>query len=243
MTRWSKLKEWLVDVLRPLLFGAHVYSLIAAATILSLCVLGYGSWIRTFSIPLFVVGALGLSIVLMLGRFQFWLWKRLGHHEQPKTSRGDFAKSHVIALAVFAIACGASFFLGSYLRKRRAERKVHQCTKLIAALEEHKKKTGRLPDDEADLKALDAFKTLRHSELVYFGERSTNGLSWAAEKIANADVSVFVLSNSFQLVIPIERMSPITFSSFRVLTYESAHGHWRKTLLHWSLMGAYFDAD
>lgn len=84
-------------------------------------------------------------------------------------------------------------------------------------------------------------ETLRRKYLFYYGEWNTNGVDWTPSRIAQADISLFVTTNRFECVVPIERMSPISFSSFRVYSYTSEHPEWNRTLLHWSLLGAHID--
>jgi hypothetical protein len=225
------------------LFVAYVYSFITSIILFCLCATGFGSWIRPVGIPLLLVGLLSLLILLTRGQIQFRLWLRLAGHDELKVLSANFAKVLGSALMIFTIACSLSYFLGSHIRKRGAARKADRCSKLITALEEYKKQRGTYPNVRADLINIDAFKSLRHTESIYLGDQSTNDVDWTPSKIADANVSVFVLSNRFQLVVPIERMSPITFSSFRVFSYENDRAHWRETRLHWSLLGAYIDSE
>jgi hypothetical protein len=82
---------------------------------------------------------------------------------------------------------------------------------------------------------------LRRRYLFYYGEQSTNGVGWLVGDLVKANVSVFVTTKYLQCVIPIEKISPVSFSSFFVYSYSSEHPKWNKVLLHWSPLGAYVD--
>jgi hypothetical protein len=83
---------------------------------------------------------------------------------------------------------------------------------------------------------------LRRRYFFYFGEQTTNGVEWDADKLVAVHAGLFVITNRFQCLIPIEKASPVSFSSFYVFAYSSEHPAWSKVLLHWSIGEAHVDA-
>jgi hypothetical protein len=130
--------------------------------------------------------------------------------------------------------------VGGKLREARVRKTCADCIPLIADLEKQKKFTGIYPTNPVDL--VKSNTVLRRRYFFYYGQSSINGVDWLPEEVSKANtISLFVTTNRFQCVIPIEKMSPITFSSYYVFTYSSEYPTWKKALLHWSLMNAYID--
>lgn len=129
--------------------------------------------------------------------------------------------------------------IGGKFPERRARKICDDCNSLIADLENQKRVTGYYPTNAPDL--VKSNTILRRRYVFYFGESTTNGIDWAADKIVRTHVSLFVTTNHFQCIIPIEKLSPVSFSSFYVYSCTSEHPNWNKVLFHWSLLGAYVD--
>jgi len=221
-----------------------VYVLIAAISgiIFVTCYFGYGCWFRVdglvfmFFVPIIFVL---LLTVILAGRLQTMIWRRL--LKQPETNSSQMPLGEL-----FFRACFVTLFipiwcadLGNKFPEARAQKVCADCAPLIADLGKYKQLKGIYPTNAVDL--VKSNTILRHRYFFYYGQPNTNGVDWTPDKIVEAHVSLFVTTNSFQCIVPIEKMSPVTFSSFYVYSCSSEHPVWSKVLLHWSLLGAYFD--
>jgi hypothetical protein len=196
-----------------------------------------GGFLFMFVVPSIFI--LFLTVILV-GRLQVVIWKRL--LKQVETSANQmplaelFWRASLVALIVPIVCANA----GGKFPEARAKKACADCAPLIADLEKAKNLTGIYPTDASAL--VKSNTVLRRRYFFYYGHTGTNGVDWSPDEISKADtISLFVMTNHFQCVIPIEKMSPVTFSSYYVFSYSSDHPNWNKVLLHWSLLGAYVD--
>lgn len=227
--------------LHPGLSGSYVLTAVLSVSVFMAYYTGYGSWLRPFW---FVVIPL-LLLITLLGGIAGWLqvriWQRL---IRPATS--DFGRmplSEFICRSVYpAIAVlSLAAFAGNRQREERARRICNDCTVLVSVMEAERKQQGMYPTNVAAL--LKSHPPPRRKHSFYLGEIGTNGVEWTVGQLAQSEVSIFANTNEFRMVVPVERMSPISFSSFNVFTLTSKKPEWRKTLLHWNLFDVHFDDD
>jgi hypothetical protein len=238
----SEIKKFVFGFLNPSLFGVYVLIAAVSGIIFVTCYFGYGCWYRIggllFLIFVPTIFILLLTVVLV-GRLQIVIWKRL--LKQPETNVNQmplaelFWRACLVTLDVPLICAN----VGGRFPEARAKKICADCIPLIADLEKGKITQGIYPTDAAGL--VKSNTVLRRRYIFYYGEQSTNGVDWFVGNLVKANVSVFVTTNHLQCVIPIEQISPVSFSSFYVYSYSSEHPAWNKVLLHWSLLGAYTD--
>ncbi|HYV26638.1 MAG TPA: hypothetical protein VFA77_03835 [Candidatus Eisenbacteria bacterium] len=235
-------KRFFLGFINPSLFGAYVLIVVLSAIIFGASYMGYGCWFRVggilflLLIPTF---AALLLVVVLSGWLQAWIWKRLQKQSEANSNQMPLIevlwRSCLVALLIpFLSAC-----IGGKFCEARAHRICDDCAPLIADLEKEKKLSGIYPTNAVTL--VRSNTVLHRRYLFYYGVPSTNSVDWIPNKILQAHISLFVTTNTFQCVVPIERMSPISFSSFYVFSYSSEHPAWNKVLLHWSMFGAYMD--
>ena len=140
----------------------------------------------------------------------------------------------VYLVAVLVMLLGAG--VGGKLCEIRAKIVCRDCGLLIAGLEKERELHGTYPTNSAAI--VNANKILRRKYVFYYGESGTNGIDWAAGQVGKAGISLFVTTNRLECMVPIEKITPISFSSFYVFSYTSDRSTWNKTLLHWSPLGA-----
>lgn len=236
------IKKLILGFLNPSMFSVYVLIGSVSGIVFVTCYFGYGCWYRiggllilVFAPTVFVL----LLTVILAERLQRVIWTRfLG---QPKTNKDEmplpehFWRACLIALLV-PMLCAK---IGGKFPETRAQKICDDCNSLIADLQTKRMLHGFYPTNAVELVKSNA--VLRRRYVFYYGQPTTNGVAWTPDKIVEAHVSFFVTTNSFQCIVPIEKMSPISFSSFYVFSRSSEHPSWNKVLLHWSPLGAYFD--
>ena len=242
MNKKDAIRQFALGFLNPNLFSVYVLIAGVSGIIFVTCYFGCGSWYRVggllflFFVPIFFV--LLLTVVLA-GRLQKIIWTRmLG---QPKADENEMPLAELFGRA-FLIAILIPFLcakLGGSFAQARAQKICGDCNPLIADLQTKKKLLGFYPTNAVEM--VKSNSTLRRRYFFYYGQQSTNGVDWSPNKVVEANVSLFVTTNRFQCIVPIEKISPVSFSSFYVFSCSSEHPAWNKVLLHWSLFGAYVD--
>ena len=238
----NEIKQFAIGFLNPSLFGVYVLIAAVSGIIFLACFLGYGCWFRVGGLlfQIFVPTVLVLLLaVIFVGRIQIVIWKRLV--KQPEATVNQMSLVEVcwracLLVLVIPFICAS---LGGKFPEARANKICVDCDPLITSLENARKSLGAYPTNVAEL--VKSNTVLRRRYIFYYGEQTTNGVDWSVGDLVKANVSLFASTNRFQCVIPIERVSPVSFSSFYVYSYSSEHPAWNKVLLHWSLMGAYTD--
>ncbi len=242
MSLRNAVRHFAFGFLNPDLCGFYVLLAVISATTFGTCYFGYGSWFRIGGL-LFLIFIPSVCIlliaVILAGRLQIWIWKRLA--KQPEVSPSQMPLLELFWRAAVAMLIVPLLFgyFGGRLCERRAQKPFAESASLIAELENEKKLHGFYPTNVISL--VKSNTVLRRRYYFYYGESGTNGIEWTADQIAKADISIFTTTTNYQIVIPIEKMSPITYSSFYVYSYTSEYPLWNKVLLHWSLLGAYID--
>jgi hypothetical protein len=236
------IKKFILGFLNPSLFSVYVLIAGVSGIVFVSCYFGYGCWYRIGGL-LFVVFVptvfVLLFTVILAGRLQKVIWTRL--LGQPTTNENEmplpelFWRACLIAILI-PILCAK---LGGKFPETRAEKTCGDCNPLIADLQTKKKLLGFYPTNAVDL--VKSNTVLRRRYFFYYGQPTTNGVDWTPDKVVEAHVSLFVTTNSFQCIVPIEKISPVSFSSFYVFSCNSEHPVWNKVLLHWSPLGAYVD--
>jgi hypothetical protein len=235
-------RQFVVGFFHPELFGAYVLIAMLSAGVGAAYYFGYGCLFRIGGLLFLVfVPALAAALLLVVfgGWLQSWLWRGPLKQGRSAAARLSLFESFCRTLMAAAVCLLASSAVGSKLCDARARKICAHAVSLIAEVERAQKQQGTYPTNTAAL--VRSKPELRRKYRFYYGDWTTNGVDWTPDRIASADISFFVTTNRFQCVVPIERMSPITFSSFRVYCYTSEHPAWNRTLLHWSLLGAYID--
>ena len=238
----SGIKKFVLGFLNPSLFGAYVLIAGVSGIVFVTCFFGYGCWYRVggllFLIFVPTVFVLLLTVILV-GRLQIVIWKRLLKQTEINVNQIPLAEQFWRVCLVALIVPLVCANVGGKFPEARAQKICADCAPLIADLEKGKKLQGFYPTNAAEL--VKSNTVLRRRYLFYYGEQSTNGVDWLVGDLVKANISMFVTTNRLQCVIPIERISPVNFSSFYVYSYSSEHPAWNKVLLHWSLLGAYTD--
>lgn len=236
------IKKFVLGFLNPSLFG--VYVLIAAiSTIVFLtCYYGYGCWYRVGGL-LFLFFVPTVFVLLLLVIFTGWLQKVIWTHllSQPKINGNEMPSVEIFWRACLVASCSLVLCgkLGGKFPDARAQKICGDCTPLLTEVETQKKLLGFYPTNAVDL--VRSNTVLRRRYFFYYGQPTTNGFAWSVDRVAEAHVSLFVMTNSFQCIVPIEKLSPVSFSSFYVFSFSSEHPAWNKVLLHWSAFHADVD--
>ena len=149
----------------------------------------------------------------------------------------------MLAYSILAttVLLAASIWIGAEFRESKARKTCRRADSLLAMLQEEKARTGIYP---ADLRAYVRTNVpWRREVLFYYGETNAEvgGVDWQPHHVANSDITLMTFSNRLECMVPIERMSPVSFSSFQVFVFTSEHPRWFKSRLHWSLAGTYVD--
>jgi hypothetical protein len=240
---WPRIKPALVPFLHPDLFGSYVLAANFSVVVGLIFAFGYGCvfQIGGFLFLLFLPTLLGSwMLVLIGGAVHRWLWHRIA---RPQSVGENLPFTIVLAYSFLATAAllVVSILIGAEFRESKARKVCRRADSLIAMLQEERARTGTYP---TNLRAY--VKTnvpWRREVLFYYGETKgeTNGVDWQPRHVAGSDITVMTSSNYLECMVPIERMSPISFSSFQVFVFTSDHPNWFKSRLHWSLNGAYVD--
>jgi hypothetical protein len=236
----GEIKKFVLGFFSPGLFGIYVFAAILGVIIFGVFYYGYGCWFRVGGfLPVIVIPTVCLLflVVVFAGWLQTQIWKRL--LKQPDACAIPLVELLVTGTIVTLVVLSLSAEIGAEVREAQARRICRDCNPLIAELKRKKNLHGIYPTNTVALVKTNT--TLHHRYFFYYGQSGTNGIEWSADKIAEASISLFVATNSFQFVVPIEKMSPISFSSFYVYSYTSEHPFWDKTKLHWFLGGAFID--
>ncbi|HTI99426.1 MAG TPA: hypothetical protein VL527_11135 [Dongiaceae bacterium] len=181
-----------------------------------------------------------LLAVVFGERLQQMIWSRL--LKQPATGPNGMSLADqcwraavvIVGFPVLAAVYGGTF------PEARARQICHDCAPLITQLQSEYKLRGIYPTNAVAL--VKSNEVLRRRYHFYYGRPNTNGVDWTPDEMEAAHVSCFVTTDSFQCVVPIEHVSPVSFSSYYVFSATSEHPEWHKVRLHWSLLGAYIDA-
>jgi hypothetical protein len=232
-----QLRRILLPFLHPDLFGTYVLAAVYSTALGLVYALGFGCFIRAGGF-LFLGPTLIVSWVLVLtaGAFQGWLWRRVAKPAPPATALKG-AKLVAYSFLAMTLMLFSSMWIGAEIREVRARQLCRRVEPLVARLQQEKNRTGNFP---TNLRAFVRTNAPEYKKLLfYYGE--TNGVDWLPNRVAGSDVTLLAVSNQLECVVPIERMSPISFSSFQVFAFTSDHPRWFKTRLHWSLLGAYID--
>jgi hypothetical protein len=238
----SKIQKFALGFFNPSLFGVYVLTAGVSGIIFVTCYFGYGCWYRIGGLLflIFIPTVLVLLLAVILGgRLQIVIWQRL--LKQPKTNviQMPLAELFWRGCLICLIAPLVCANIGGQYPEARARKICADCVPLIADLEKGKRTQGFYPTNTVELVKSNIL--LRRRYIFYYGEQSTNGVDWYVNDLVKANISVFVTTNHFQCVVPIEKISPVSFSSFYIFSYSSEHPAWHKVLLHWSLLGAYTD--
>ncbi|MFC1497750.1 hypothetical protein ACFLS1_04640 [Verrucomicrobiota bacterium] len=199
--------------------------------------MGYGSWVRPLNIPILGTILLALAVSIYLVRLVKCLFRRA---RRDKTEKAHLTLSAILCVLLFAtFALLSSAFLGARTLSCRRKEIRRSCEPLIKQITAQQQITGTYP---TQMSQFEDYIDLRRKHSLYLGDRQADGsVEWSPFEIGNSDISLFVNSNRFSCVVPIEKTSLITFSSFYAWRYESHQPGWVKTKIHWSLAGAYMD--
>jgi hypothetical protein len=235
------LRPYLVPFLHPDLFGTYVLATLFSGAAGVAFAMGYGSVFRLGGflflafLPIMIACWL---LVLVMGSLQRWLW----HRAAKPVPTGDNLR--VMDLITYSFLVTASMLLagiwfGAVFREFQAREVCRRVEPLLAMLRDEKNRSGMYPPN------LRAFvKTnvpWRRDVLFYHGE--TNGVEWLPNHVASSDITLMAVSNRLECIVPIERMSPVSFSSFKIFVFTSDRQRWTRSRLHWSLLGAYIDPE
>jgi hypothetical protein len=233
--------RFILGFLNPSLFGAYVMILVLGGTTFAASFFGYGSWFRVGGLLFMVIipaAAILLLAVVVGGWLQIRIWRQFQKHETNSNlmQLSELIWRAYLVVVIALLLCAAA---GGKLREIHTKRVCNDCDLLIASLEKERELRGIYPTNTTAL--VNANKILRRKYLFYYGESGTNGIDWSVGQVGKADISLFVTTNRLECLVPIEKISPVSFSSFHVFSYASDRSTWNKTLLHWSPLGAYMD--
>jgi hypothetical protein len=230
-------KKFLIGFFNPNLSGVYVFIGVLSTIFFGIYYFGYGCWLREGAFFLVPAVCVLILIITLTAWLQTRIWNLLS--KQPETNKITLSEmltwAGIVAFIIIPLCVG----VGAKICEVRADRVCRDCDVLITDLENGKKLQGIYPTNAPVM--VKANSVLRRKYFFYYGHTDANGINWDPSEIAEANVSFFITTNHFQIVVPIEKMSPISFSSFYVYSYFSDHPFWNKTKLHWSLMGSYID--
>jgi hypothetical protein len=236
------IKKFILGFFNPSLFGVYVLIAGVSGIIFVTCYFGYGCWYRIGGL-LFVVFVPTIFVlllaVILAGRLQNAIWMRLIGLPKPNESEMPLLELFWRACLILLLIPTLCAKLGGEFPEARSEKICGDCEPLIADLQTKKKSLGFYPTNAVEL--VKSNTVLRRRYFFYYGQPNTNGVDWTPDKVVESHVSFFVTTNSFQCIVPIEKISPVSFSSFYVFSYSSENPAWNKVLLHWSPLGAYID--
>ena len=129
--------------------------------------------------------------------------------------------------------------LGSVFAENHARRVCTQCDAVIHELENYRVDNGVFPTNVANLASIEDLTKLHR---IYLGQATSDGeVQWQPHEVGRTDVSLFISPTGYICIVPIERTSLISFSSFSVYARANGDARWQKRKVHWSLLGAYLD--
>lgn len=201
------------------------------------CVFQIGGFLFLIFFPTVVVCWL---LVVIGGAIQRWVWRRIA---RPANTEVNFRVTDLLTYSFLATAAMllTSIWMGAEFREFKARTMCQKAEPLLAILREEKTRTGSYP---LNLRAYGkTHVSWPRNVRFYYGETNgqTTGLDWLPHRVAGSDITLLAFSNRLECIVPIERMSPISFSSFQVFTSTPEHPRWFKSKLHWSLAGAHID--
>ena len=236
------MRQWMRNVgsnlLNPYLTGVYVLAAFSSAITFSVCAFGYGAtW--PADVLLILIGSLLATAIVLSTRIQWFLWRKLYPSSNPSLQL-PLGQAVFYSLLLLVASFVAGRLAGDGLRTVLTRRTCRDCQPFLDELVAYKRNHGTFP---SDARTLGSYHSLAKHRRIYLVQESNadKELRWNLDDLDRAEVSLFVLPDRFQCVVPIERSSLISFSHFRVYLFESTDNQWRRTLMHWSLLGAYMD--
>lgn len=225
-------------LLNPYFTGVYVLTAIASVTMLSLSCLGYGSnW--PANALLVLLGSLMATTVILSTRVQWWVWKKLGTAEDP-TSRIPLGRAVCYSILILVTGVALGGFVGEGCRTFRAWRICRECQPLLDDLNAYQRDHGTYPNE---IESLRSYQSLVKQRRIYLVQqpKADEQLQWYLDDLDRSAISLFVLPERVQCIVPIQHAALFSFSHFRVYVFDSSDKKWRRTLMHWSLLGAFID--
>jgi hypothetical protein len=186
---------------------------------------GYGSWAHLVTFPatiIFILAALGAACIYG-NKIQFSI---------------DFKTSMIIAVFCILVSF-VSYQGGWYARLLCRLPLLNSAGRIVTALDKYKSDHGTYPTDSQYIASLSLPKNIQ----VYTGTFSNGEVNWSVFELGDSDIAVLVEPKEYGVYVPIERTSPISFSSFAAYRYFSSDRQWRLGRIHWYISGASWTND
>jgi len=186
---------------------------------------GYGSWLYYLIVPATVILVLaGLGAACAYGRI---------------IKYNLSAKDVLIILGLCVLVSFISYHVGWYARLLLRHPLLNSADRIVAVLDRYKKDHGSYPADSQHLPSL----SLPEGVHLYKGVISQGEVRWGPYELGESDITVLVSQKEYEVYVPVEKISPITFSSFAVYRYASGDPTWILGRVHWNIMQAYWSEN
>jgi hypothetical protein len=193
-----------------------------ASVVLTAFLRGYGSWVHLMISPatvILVLASLGAACIY-----------------------GNLIKYSITikdAFMIILFSVVISFFsydVGWYARLLCLLPFRNDAAQLVSALDKYKSDHGSYPTDAKYIPSLSLPKDVH----IYQGVYSNGQATWTVYELGKSDITVLVEPKEYGIYVPVEKMSPISFSSFAVYRYLSAEPKWLLGRVHWNISEAYW---
>ena len=212
---------WRSGILR----APFVVFIIFASLVLIAFLRGYGSWIHLIMGPATVVLVLAsLGAACVYGNLI------------------KYAISLKDALMILLLCVVVSFItyeVGWYARLLCRLPLLNTAGPIVAALDKYRSDYGSFPTDTNYISSLSLPKDVH----IYQGAYSNGRATWTVYELGDSDITVLVEPQEYEVYVPLEKMSPITFSSFAVYGYLSGQPKWMLGRVHWNISEAYWSKN
>lgn len=212
---------WHSGLLRALFITCVPYVLLQTIAFM----FGYGSWVHLIAIPatiVFVIASLGAACI---------------YGNKIKYQIG--LKDAVIVILLCILVSFISYEIGFYARVIYRTPLLNSAKQITDALDQYKVEHGTYPTDSQYLSLLPLSKNIR----VYKGTFEKGEITWDVFDLGESDITVLVEPKEYGVYVPVEKMSPISFSSFSVYRYYSSDPKWVLGRVHWRIGGAHWSDD
>jgi hypothetical protein len=210
---------WRSGVLR----AAYVVFLCFAILQLTVFLNGYGSWMHFLVFP----GTIVLFLVSCAAAGTY------GNMIKYRLDGTDVVLVLLLCIAVNFL----SYQVGWYARLLYRAPLLHSADEIVAVLDKYKRDHGSYPTDSKYISSLALPKGIR----VYTESAASDGeLRWSVSELGDSDITVLTEPKNYEVYVPVEKVSPISFSSFAVYGYLSSDPKWRLGRTHWAFFYAHW---
>lgn len=198
----------------------------------ALCFLGYGAYVRigfVFIFPVLITlswGALSLVRVIV----KFYNLRRTGG---PFTTPALTAIQKCGLLLIFLLALGISWAIGIQARYWYGQSIGRKAQPLIEALEAYRREHGRYP---LHIEELPEYQSLsKVGPLIFRQGKFLKSSLLDVGRIEDADLTVYLTSDRYLCVVPLEKKLLMSITRFYVLERASNSPEWIEDHIIWTL--------